>query len=166
MLDREVFPIVGNTWDESRIVAELRKRVPNLDEESVGRLLAERREGVDHGETFWGGCERGYFGRGIGTALCEAAVRWARENDYVAVLAPAPPEGLIEFARWSGHLPQTTYARLGFRATVVPPEERDAGWARGEIHEPIASEVRQALASGREPHEILERLMALDLRIA
>ncbi len=166
MLDREVFPVVGNAWDEPRLLRELRKHVPNLDEKAVRRLLRERREGVDHGETYWGGCERAYFGQGIGTALCEGSVRWARENDYVAVLAPAPPVDLIEFARWSGHLPQTTYARLGFAATVVPPEERDAGWARGEIHEPIASEVRKALASGREPHDLMERLMVLDLRNA
>ena len=81
----------------------------------------------------------------------------------MAVLAPAPPDGLIEFARWSGHLPQTTYASLGFRIAAVPPEERDAGWAQGEIHEPITSEVRKALASGREPLDLVERLMVLDL---
>jgi len=166
MLDKEVFPVVGNTWDEPRILGELKKHVPNLDEQAVSRILQERRAGVDHGETFWGGCEQAYFGQGIGAALCEAAVRWARENDYVAVLAPAPPAGLIEYARWSGHLPQTTYARLGFTATVVPPEEGDAGWTRGEIHEPIASEVREALASGRQADELLERLMVLDLRSA
>ena len=166
MLDKEVFPIVGNTWDEVRILSEVRKRIPNIDEQTVRRILAERRDGVDHGKTYWGGCELPYFGRGIGTALCAASVQWAREHDYIAVLAPGAAEGLVEFARWSGHLPRTTYSKLGFREAGLPPEEMGdgAGWAQGHIHEPIASEVRSALASGRQPEDILHRLMVLDLR--
>lgn len=108
-----------------------------------------------------------YLGQGIGTTLCRASVLWAREQGYRAVLAPGAADGLIEFAHWYGHLPCTTYAKLGFRDHPVPPEEVDElpGWVKGEVHEPIASEVRNALAS-RPIHEILERLMVLRLHDA
>ena len=105
-----------------------------------------------------------YFGHGIGTALCTGSVEWARDNGYSAVLAAGAADGLIEFARWGGILPWTTYAKQGFRAYSVPAEESDKlpGWAKGEIHEPIRSEISSALKS-RPVHEILLRLMVLDL---
>jgi GNAT superfamily N-acetyltransferase len=108
-----------------------------------------------------------YLGQGIGTALCKASVQWAREHGYVAVVAPGSPEGVPEFSSWYGHLPWTTYARLGFRDYPVPPEQTSElpGWATGSVHEPIASEIKQAL-EGRPLHEILERVMVLDLRDA
>jgi hypothetical protein len=108
-----------------------------------------------------------YLGQGIGTALCRASVSWACGNGYRAVLAPGAADGLVEFARWYGHLPWTTYARLGFRSYAVPREETDVvpGWAKGEVHEPVASEIRNALRT-RPVHEILERLMVLDLSSA
>lgn len=108
-----------------------------------------------------------YLRQGIGTALCKASISWALENGYRAVLAPGAADGLIEFARWYGHLPWTTYAKLGFRSYPVPPEETDVvpGWAKGEVHEPVASEIKNALRA-RSVHEVLERLMVLDLGVA
>ena len=106
-----------------------------------------------------------YFGRGIGTALCRASIDWAREHDYAAVIAPGAAHGLPQFTQWYGHLPWTTYDRLGFRKIEIPPDEIDAlpGWAKGEVHEPIASEIKAAFDAGRPVHEILERVMVLDL---
>jgi len=106
-----------------------------------------------------------YVGQGIGTALCTASIQWAREHGYVAVVAPGSPEGVPQFTSWYGHLPWTTYARLGFRDYPVPPEETEElpGWATGAVHEPIASEIRKALDS-RPLNEILERVMVLDLQ--
>ena len=105
-----------------------------------------------------------YLGQGIGTALCKESIRWAKSQGYAGVVAPAAADGLFEFARWSGHLPWTTYAKLGFRAYTVPPEETGElpGWIRGEIHEPIATEIKKALES-RPVNELLERIMVLDL---
>ena len=98
--------------------------------------------------------------------MCRASAQWARDHDYVAVLAYGVAHGLIEYARWAGHLPWTTYAKLGFKAIQVPSDQVDEvpGWAKGEVHEPIKSEVRNALASGRPIHDILERLMVLALK--
>jgi len=80
------------------------------------------------------------------------------------VLGPGAPDGVTEFARWYGHLPWTTYAKLGFRSYPVPAKETGVipGWANGQVHEPIASEIKNALRT-RPVHEILERLMVLDL---
>jgi len=106
-----------------------------------------------------------YLGQGIGTALCKESIRWAKEHDYAAVVAPGAADGLVEFARWYGHLPWTTYAKLGFRGYPVPPDQTGElpGWAKGEVHEPIASEISSALQS-RPVNELLERVMVLELR--
>ena len=105
-----------------------------------------------------------YLGQGIGTALCKTSIQWAREHGHVAVVAPGAPDGVPEFTSWYGHLPWTTYAKLGFRDYAVPPEEADRlpNWATGGVHEPIASEIKNALQN-RLAHEILERVMVLDL---
>ena len=108
----------------------------------------------------------GYFGRGIGTELCRESVRWAREHGYVAVAAPGAPAGLVEFARWYGHMPWTTYAKLGFEPIHVPPEESEEtpGWLRGEVHSPIREEIGEALSLGRPTRELLERFVLLRIR--
>jgi GNAT superfamily N-acetyltransferase len=106
-----------------------------------------------------------YLGQGIGTALCKASIQWAQEHGYVAVVAPGSPEGVPAFTNWYGHLPWTTYAKLGFHDYPVPLEETGQlpGWAVGDVHEPIASEIKKALES-RPLNEILERVMVLELR--
>ena len=106
-----------------------------------------------------------YLGRGIGTALCKASVRWAREHGHVAVVAPGSPHDVPEFTSWYGHLPWTTYAGLGFVAHPVPPRHADQipGWADGAVHEPIALEIKNALRT-RPMHDLLERVMVLNLK--
>ncbi len=85
----------------------------------VGRTLKSYREEMELkfssiAEASRKGREAGYSSRGIGAALCRESVRWARQHDYVAVLAPGAPDALFEFAAWAGHLPWTRYAKLGF----------------------------------------------------
>ena len=150
-----------HNWNDDRIAEELRTHVSN----ATGDLARQVLDGVRAGDAAFGReHDERYFGRGIGTALCEASVCWARAHDYVAVLAPGAPSGMPEFTKWAGHLPGSTYAKLGFRACEVPPNliGQIPGWAEGKVHEPIASEVKAALAT-RPVHDILERLMVLDL---
>jgi GNAT superfamily N-acetyltransferase len=128
----------------------------------VGRTLARAAESDDP--------DRRYFGRGIGTALCQASVRWAWEQDYAAVLAMGAPAGLFSFAVWAGHLPWTTYARLGFEVAAVG-QGSSAGegaslpaWAEGDSPPEVMAEVRAALATGRPATSFHERLMVFRLR--
>jgi len=148
-------------WDDERIVQEAAAPQANFTPELVRRVLEAKRS--EAGFTSWEQESR-YFGQGIGTALCRESIRWAKERGYVAVVAPGAPDGLIHFARWYGHMPWTTYAKLGFRDYPVPPDEIDElpGWATGQVHEPIASEIKKALES-RPVNEILERVMVLKL---
>jgi GNAT superfamily N-acetyltransferase len=114
------------------------------------------------GQTAFEEIETHYQGRGIGTALCEASVHWAREHDYVAVLGTGAPEHLFPFAQWSGHLPWTTYARLGFQvAALETPDAELPGWARGDAPPQVAAAVQAALTAGLAPSELRERLMVL-----
>jgi len=149
-------------WSDDRIVRELADPERNFTPELVRRVLHAVR--CESGFRSWEEESR-YFGQGIGTAMCKESVHWAREHGYAAVVAPGAGDGLVEFARWYGHLPWTTYAKQGFRAYPVPPDEIGElpGWAKGEAHEPIASEIKNALQR-RPVNELLERLMVLDLR--
>ncbi len=111
------------------------------------------------------GVDPRYLGRGIGTALCEASVQWAREHDYGAVLAMGAPDSMFEFAVWSGALPWTSYTKLGFEA--VAAEREGAGlpeWAQGNSPPEVMSQVKMVLAGGRPAHEFYGRLTVLDLR--
>jgi GNAT superfamily N-acetyltransferase len=102
-------------------------------------------------------------GRGTGTALLQASVGWAKEKGYAAVLAMGAPRNLFAYAQWSGHMPWSTYARLGFEG--IPVEEEDEMPAWTEIAPPeVAAQVQAALAAGRPVPALHERLMSLDLR--
>ena len=108
-----------------------------------------------------------YFGRGIGTALCEASIDWARRNGYKAVLAGGVPDKLFELAVWHGSLPWTTYARLGFE-TVQAEVEGDElpDWAQGNSPPQVMREIQDALAGGRPRTDFRSRLMMLRLENA
>lgn len=165
ILEKEVLPAAReHQWDEERIVREASASQTNFTSELVRRVLQAKRS--EAGFTSWEQ-ESYYFGKGLGTALCKESVRWASSHGYAAVLAPGAADGLLEFARWSGHLPWTTYAKLGFRACALSPGKTEElpGWIRGQIHEPIAIEVKNALQT-RPANELMERVMVLDLRNA
>lgn len=154
-----------NGRDAARILSALRKMyVEHVSLENVEDILTEiGRSGAT--ELPSGDPDPRYLGRGIGTALCKASVRWAREHGYAAVLAPGAPEGLFEFAAWSGHLPWTRYAKLGF--AVIGAEGADdnlPNWAKGDSPPEVMDQVNAALAAGRSRREIRERLMFLDLK--
>ena len=125
----------------------------------VGRTLAVAQKSDDPDPL--------YFGKGIGTSLCRASIQYARAHGYVAVLAAGAPAGLMEFARWTGHLPWTTYAKLGFRvADAVEPQKSLPGWAQGNSPPEIMAEVKTALSAGRSTCDFHDRLMVLDLSSA
>lgn len=130
----------------------------------VGRTLESAQEEFAGAPGIRKGTYPRYFGRGIGTALCQESIRWAREHSYAAVLAPGAPDGLFEFAIWAGGLPWTTYAKLGFEAIAVEGEGVELPeWAQGNSPPEVMAEVRAALAEGRRAREFHGRLMVLSL---
>ena len=80
----------------------------------------------------------------------------------MAVLAHAAPQGLFWAAQWHGHLPSTTYARLGFE--TVGAEREVPEWARGHGPQDVVDEVEAAVASGRSREDFRTQAMMLDLR--
>lgn len=107
-----------------------------------------------------------YFGRGIGTALAQASIRWAQAHDYEAVIAPGTPEGLFAFSVWAGGLPWTTYRELGFSDKTGDLGDELPDWARGPAPPEVMHEVNAALAAGRPKREFHSRLMVLRLKNA
>jgi GNAT superfamily N-acetyltransferase len=151
-----------NEWDAARTLESLNA----LDGVHFGRdeLEARIEELRASGQTTFEGVETRYHGRGIGTALCRISARWARQHGYAAVLAMGAPEDLFAFARWSGHLPWTAYAKLGFEvAALEEPDAELPAWAQGDAPPDVIEAVQAALSAGRPPSEVRERLMVLQL---
>jgi GNAT superfamily N-acetyltransferase len=110
------------------------------------------------------GADPRYFGRGIGTALCRASMRWAWDHNYTTVLALGAPSGLFEFAVAAGHLPWTTYTRLGFEPFgMISDAAHLPQWARGHGPEEVKDAIQAAMAAGRPLQDFYERLMVMNL---
>jgi GNAT superfamily N-acetyltransferase len=105
-----------------------------------------------------------YFGRGIGTALAQASVRWANEHDYKAVIAPGAPDGLYSFSVFAGGLPWTTYQKLGFTDETFETNDDLPEWAKGNAPSEVVKEVEAALGAGRPKKELHSKLMMLRLK--
>jgi len=107
-----------------------------------------------------------YFGRGIGTALAQASVRWAKEHDYEAVIAPGTPDGLFSFSVLAGGLPWTTYQKLGFTDETFETYDDLPEWAQDNGPPEVMKEVELVLAKGRPKRELHSKLMVLRLKNA
>lgn len=108
-----------------------------------------------------------YRSRRIGTALCAASARWAREHDYLAVVGQGAPPGEFRYALFFGILPWTTYQDLGFGDESFGEEGRrllawvmkEDSWASDEVK----AEIEAARAAGRPEADLIGRMMVLEL---
>ena len=107
-----------------------------------------------------------YFGRGIGTALAQVSVHWAKEHDYEAVIAPGTPDGLFSFSVLAGGLPWSTYQTLGFTDETFETDDDLREWAKGNAPPELMKDVEAALATGRPKREFHSKLMVLRLKNA
>jgi GNAT superfamily N-acetyltransferase len=149
-----------NSWDPKRTTDALNELdAVEVEPQEVEAWMAELRR---TGATRFVTDEPRYYGRGMGTALCRASVEWARKNGYGAVVGTGAPADLFKFAVWSGNLPHTTYAKLGFE-TLGPtqPEGELPGWARGSSPPDVMRQVEEALAGGRAVDSFHCQLMAV-----
>ena len=163
-------------WDDSNFPGYARARLVSWP---LGwPLLAVREKGLQFDGPVWShACfhvgftspethrpDRRYFGRGIGTALCEASLEWARGHGYAAVLAHGGTKAAPEYNVWMGCLPWTTYARMGFQCTAQEEDGQSLPWwARGEASPEVMKQVQEHLDAGRKPDDLCARLMVLDL---
>lgn len=139
---------VGRTYDAG-VVAE-----PSCHENEAGSSAPDILKGVDPR----------YFGRGIGTALARASMRWAWGRDYTTILALGAPQGFFQYAIAAGHLPWTTYAKLGFESFgLVTDAAQLPQWARGHGPTEVEEAISAAVAAGRPMHDFFERLMIMNL---
>jgi GNAT superfamily N-acetyltransferase len=102
-----------------------------------------------------------YFDRGIGTALAQASVEWAKSHDYAAVIAPGTPDGLFAFSVWAGGLPWTTYQKLGFEVEGPDANDELPEWAKDKAPPEVMAEVNAALEARRPKRELHSKLMVL-----
>ncbi len=58
--------------------------------------------------------DESYYGKGIGSGLLAAAVEWAAQRDYMAIVTTSGIDGFPEFNNWAGMLPLKVYLRQGF----------------------------------------------------
>ncbi|WP_073378940.1 hypothetical protein [Desulfofustis glycolicus] len=108
--------------------------------------------------------------------MAQASVRWAKEHDYEAVIAPGTPNDLFSFSVLAGGLPWTTYQKLGFADETFETNDDLPGWVQGngppevinviEAAPEVIEEVEAALAKGRPKSELRSKLMVLRLKNA
>lgn len=101
--------------------------------------------------------DRQYMGRGIGTRMLMAAVEWAIGGDYVAVVAPGAPPVLPSYAEWSGHMPRSTYEKLGFAAFATESDIPE--WVYGNTPPEVAFQIRCHVDRGGKLRDLCESLM-------
>ncbi len=103
-----------------------------------------------------------YRGQGIGTAMCEESVRWAKANGYASVVGTGAPNDLPECASHGGSLPQSVYTRLGFTDRLLLDDNGEIPkWML--LHPPVREEIERALADGRTVENVCSRVMVLDV---
>ena len=96
-----------------------------------------------------------YRGHGIGTAMCQESISWAKGNGCAVVVGTGVPSGILEAANHTGALPWTTYARLGFLSKRLQLVMDD--------HFPVRQAKETALKSGQSEEDICDRMMVLDV---
>jgi GNAT superfamily N-acetyltransferase len=161
-------------WDDSDFPGYGRAR---LEDWPLGwPLLAARDKGLDFPGPIWGqACfhvgilpntwqaNPDYFRRGIGTALLEASVAWARDHDYAGIIAHGGPSIVPAYNLMMGCLPWTSYAKLGFETAAYEEDAEKLPWWVETKGEEIKAQVDRILAEGRELTDIVARLMVLRL---
>jgi len=145
-------------WDADRTHADISELdAVFLSKSEVEEMMGELKDSARH--NFRTEAPE-YRGRGIGTALCNESLRWAKAHGYACVVGMGAPRDMPECASHSGHLPWTTYARIGF-------SDRALFLGNGEIpepmHPPCRQEIQNALASGLSAADVTDRMMVSDL---
>jgi len=166
----EARPLIMRLAQDKKIAPEeiyeflQKKNIYHLSSAAIRKIIAEG-ESENQPLIFADGIDYAYTGQGIGTGLCQASIDWARTHGYAAILAPGAPDQIFEFAVWSGHLPWTTYTRLGFEQAAIEKTTRKLPqWALGDSPPEVMAEVKAALKAGRPAQEFHEKLMLLDLK--
>jgi GNAT superfamily N-acetyltransferase len=161
-------------WDDSDFPGYGRAR---LEDWPLGwPLLAAREKGLEFDGPVWGqACfhvgilpntwqaNPAYFHRGIGTALLEASVAWARDHDYVAAIGHGGSAMVPAYNTMMGCVPWTSYAKLDFETAAIEEDGARLPWWGETKGETIQAQVEQALAAGKKIADIAARLMILHL---
>jgi GNAT superfamily N-acetyltransferase len=162
-------------WDDSVFPDYARNR---LEDWPLGwPLLAAKEKELEFDGPVWGhACfhvgvlpdtwhaEPEYFERGIGTAMLEASVAWARDHDYAAIIAHGGPKIIPAYNNMMGCMPWTSYAKLGFETKAFEEDAERLPWWIESKGDEIKSQVDRALEEGHELEDIVARLMVLRLR--
>lgn len=161
-------------WDESVFPGYARNR---LEDWPLGwPLLAVREQGFEFDGTVWGhacfhvgvlpgtwNATSAYFERGMGTALLEASVMWAKDHNYAAIIAHGGPKIVPAYNTMMGCMPWTAYAKLGFETKAFEEDAERLPWWVETKGDEIKSQVDQALIEGHALEDIVARLMLLHL---
>ncbi len=159
-------------WDDSDFPGYGRAR---LEDWPLGwPLLAARKKGLEFAGPVWGqACfhvgilpntwqaQPKYFNKGIGTALLEASVAWARDHAYAGVIAHGGPRTIPAYNVMMGCLPWTSYAKLSFETMAYEEDGERLPWWVETRGETIKAQVDGATSEGRDLEDIVARLMVL-----
>ena len=143
-------------------------------------LLALKAKGIVFSRPIWGhACfhvgrlvnthhsDATYISKGIGTALLEASIDWAKEHNYAAVVAHGGSKKVSEYNMIMGCLPYTTYERYGFKVVAIEENGQKAPWwtTVGESwdDEKLQAQLKAAYVDNIDFSDIAARLMVLNI---
>jgi GNAT superfamily N-acetyltransferase len=161
-------------WDDTNFPGYGRAR---LQDWPLGwPLLAARDKALEFDGPVWGhACfhvgilpnswqaDPAYFNKGIGTALLEASVLWARMHKYPGIIAHGGSRIIPAYNTMMGCMPWTSYERLGFETAAIEEDGKKLPWWVETKGDEISNQVKEALSAGRTLDEIGARLMVLHL---
>lgn len=164
-------------WDESLFPAYGRKR---LEDWPLGwPLLAAKAKNIIFNGPVWGhACfhvgrlvnthdsNRDYFGQGIGKALLDASINWAKEHKYAGIIAHGGSKSVLEYNVVMGCLPWTSYEQVGFEVRALEGDGVSMPWwATATEHSwgdaILKEQITKALTNRDGLLDICARLMVL-----
>jgi len=114
---------------------------PGLSCFHVGRTKALEREDRN---------DESCYGKGIGSGLLVAAMEWAVQRDYRAIVATSGIDAFPEFNKWAGMLPLKAFLRQRFdvlynldAAELIPNHLREATPGRQLVQAVVAKRIHR-----------------------
>lgn len=108
--------------------------------------------------------DREYFRKGIGNALLDAAIKWAKENGYAAIIAHGGTPELPLYNIWMGCMPYTSYQKRSFECYSKEEDGMKLPWWKDIDYPEFTETLRETIKQGITANELCARAMILRLK--
>ena len=104
-----------------------------------------------------------YFRKGIGSALVQEAIKWAKIKGYKGIIAQGGSTLVPQYNTIMGCMPWKVYQKLGFRIAVLEEDGKKPPWWVETWADYVKETVQASISKGSNYSEISAKLMVLQL---